>query len=169
MAFNWIGIVRPSLVVNGDVTAIDLDALWQQGIRGFIFDLDNTVMAPHTGILWDSVTQWLSQLNACGFKSVILTNNKRADYCEKAGAVLNMPVIHTAAKPSQRQFRRAVALLELSVADIAVVGDRPLTDILGGQRLGAYTILVNPLTAQTEKPIIKLLRRLERSLITPPT
>jgi predicted HAD superfamily phosphohydrolase YqeG len=46
-----------------------------------------------------------------------------------------------------------------------MVGDRPLTDIWVGQRMGAYTILVDPLIKHSEKVYIKVLRRMERMFV----
>jgi predicted HAD superfamily phosphohydrolase YqeG len=46
-----------------------------------------------------------------------------------------------------------------------MVGDRPLTDIWVGQRMGAYTILVDPLIKHSEKVYIKVLRRMERLFV----
>jgi predicted HAD superfamily phosphohydrolase YqeG len=43
----------------------------------------------------------------------------------------------------------------------ALIGDQLFTDILGGNLVGMYTILVDPLSSQ-EFPTTKLVRRLER-------
>ena len=47
----------------------------------------------------------------------------------------------------------------------AFVGDRPLTDTLCGKKLGCMTILVDSITADTEKPIVRFARKLERLTI----
>ena len=44
----------------------------------------------------------------------------------------------------------------------AFVGDRPLTDTLCGKRLGCTTILVDSISADREKPIVRFVRKLER-------
>jgi uncharacterized protein len=156
--------VKPSLIIE-DITSMDLDALKAQGIRGFIFDLDNTIMAPRTGTLEDRIGAWLTILQAEGFKCLVLSNNKKADYCQKAEQVLNIPVISHAAKPRRAKFREAMQMLGLQAHEIAMVGDRPLTDIWVGQRMGAYTILVDPLIKHSEKVYIKVLRRMERMFV----
>lgn len=162
--------VKPDQVILGNVTQIDLHALWAQGIRGFIFDLDNTLMEPHskTFAIREDVADWLAALSEKGFRSFLLTNNKREAYSKQAAAVLNMPVIWYAAKPNPEKFHQALSMLDLPVSQVAVVGDRPLTDIWGGQRIGAYTILVEPLRKGQEPPAIQFLRALERSLIRHP-
>lgn len=156
--------LKPSLIVQ-DITTIDLAALKAQGIRGFIFDLDNTIMAPHTGALEDRIATWLVLLQAEGFKCLVLSNNKKAEYCQLAQTVLNIPVISHAAKPRRAMFRKALEMIGLSAREVAMVGDRPLTDIWVGQRMGAYTILVDPLIKLQERRLYKVLRGLERLFV----
>ena len=157
-------LVKPSLIID-DITRIDLAALKASGIRGFIFDLDNTIMAPHTGTLEDRIGTWLAILEAEGFKCIVLSNNKKADYCQLAEKVLNIPVISHAAKPRRAKFREALQMIGLLATEVAMVGDRPLTDIWVGQRMGAYTILVDPLIKHSEKVYVKVLRRMERLFV----
>ena len=45
---------------------------------------------------------------------------------------------------------------------MAMVGDRPLTDILFGKILGCTTILVDSISWQEEKPIVRIARKLEK-------
>lgn len=157
-------LVKPTIIVN-DITTIDLDALKAQGIRGFIFDLDNTIMAPHTGQLEDRISAWLTILQANGFQCLVLSNNQRHEYCRQAEEVLGIPVISHAAKPRRAAFRRALEKLGLTAQQVAMVGDRPLTDILVGQRMGAATILVDPLTKHSEHVFIQFLRGMERLFV----
>lgn len=157
-------LVKPTVIVS-DITSIDLDALKAAGIKGFIFDLDNTIMAPHTGALEERIGTWLTLLQAEGFQCLVLSNNKKADYCQQAACVLGIPVISHAAKPRRGKFREALAQMKLNANEVAMVGDRPLTDIWVGHRMGAYTILVDPLIKHSEGVHIKFLRRMERLFV----
>lgn len=159
--------LKPDLII-ADITAIDLSALKQKGIRGFVFDLDNTIMAPKTGILEDRIAAWLQTLQAEGFQCIVLSNNKKEAYCLDAEKTLCLPVIPRAAKPRRAAFRKALAQLNLDAHQVAMVGDRPLTDVWVGQRMGAYTILVDPLIKKTERKLFKFLRWLERMSIRVP-
>lgn len=153
--------LRPFIIIE-DITQLDLDRLKAQGIQGFIFDLDNTLMAPHAGILDAKMQAWLATLKVEGFQCVVVSNNKRAQYVQAVEKVLDFPIIGNAKKPRRKYLRQALRMMNLMPQQIAVVGDRPLTDIWGGQRLGAFTILVDPLTKHKEGFLIKCLRKLER-------
>lgn len=157
-------LVRPDLFVE-DITTLDLAALKSRGIKGFIFDLDNTIMAPHTGLLEDRIAAWLDTLRAEGFKLIVLSNNKRPEYVHNAQSVLQIPCIGNARKPRRGTFYQALEMMGLEAHEVAMVGDRPLTDIWVGNRIGSYTILVDPLIKHQETPLIKFLRGLERLFV----
>ena len=55
--------------------------------------------------------------------------------------------------------------MNLKPNEIAIIGDRPLTDIWVGKRLGTITILVDPLMKNKEPLVVKFLRKIERSFM----
>ncbi|MBI4533688.1 MAG: hypothetical protein HY711_07045, partial [Candidatus Melainabacteria bacterium] len=54
-------ILKPTYLIDGDVTDIDLDRLAQDGIAGIILDLDSTLLAPRSGKLSKEVIEWLDK------------------------------------------------------------------------------------------------------------
>jgi hypothetical protein len=52
-----------------------------------------------------------------------------------------------AGKPRRSALRRVLADLELPHGQVALVGDRLFTDVLAGNRLGLFTVLVKPVDA----------------------
>lgn len=159
-------LLRPTYLIPGDVTDIDLSLLKSDGIRGLIFDLDSTLMAPHSGALTSQVESWLARARQ-DFKVAVVSNNKRQEYLEKVKDLLDMPVIGRAAKPRRWSFNEIRTIFELPPAEVAVIGDRPLTDILGGQRAGMKTVLVYPLKTMQEPRWVTMFRNLERCVIRP--
>ena len=159
-----MSILRPTYLIDGDVTDIDLDCLYADGIRGLIFDLDSTLLAPRSGQLSEDVERWLKYARHL-FKVAIVSNNNKDAYIDRARALLDMPTIGRAAKPSRRGFRQTLAILGLQPSEVAVVGDRALTDIWGGQRAGMKTVLVWPLKTMNEPGWITFFRKLERLVI----
>ena len=159
-----MAFLHPTYLIDGDITDIDLDILEHDGIRGLIFDLDSTLLAPHSGILTLEVANWLDKAKS-RFKVAIVSNNSREPYLSQVRNLLDMPVIGCAAKPHRRGFREALQLFELLPHQVAVIGDRPLTDVLGGKRAGMKTVLVWPLKSMNEPSWITMFRKLERCII----
>lgn len=157
-------MLRPTYLIDGDVTDIDLDQLERDGIRGLIFDLDSTLVAPHAGQLTDEVATWLKRARD-RFQTAVVSNNKKDPYIRQVQAILDMHCIGCAAKPSIKAFRVVQEMFNLAPHEVAVVGDRPLTDVWGGQRAGMKTILVMPLKSMNEPGWITMFRKLERVFI----
>jgi uncharacterized protein len=156
--------LRSTYIVDGDVTDIDLDQLIRDGIKGLIFDLDSTLVAPHSGMLTEDVARWLKYARV-HFKVAVVSNNKRDLYIQEIAAILDMHCVGWAAKPSTKAFLCVLERFELAPHEVAVIGDRPLTDVWGGLRAGMKTILVMPLKTMNEPGWIKMFRKLERWVI----
>jgi hypothetical protein len=137
---------------------IDLDALIKQGVKGIITDLDNTLVGAKAPNATPELTEWLTSVKSLGFKVVIVSNNNYARV-NLFSAPLNIPFIHAARKPSTRAFRKALQLLGVAPNETVVIGDQMLTDVLGGKRLGMYTILVSPISLPDEGIFTKLVNR----------
>jgi hypothetical protein len=159
-------LVRPTYRIE-TVLEMNLQMLKAEGILGLIFDLDNTLMAPKTGELREDIEHWLKSVTKAGFKTYLVSNNKQEQYVQQAGQLLGMQAIGNAAKPRLKAFQKALSDMELKAHQVAIIGDRPLTDIWGGQRLGANTVLVDPLTKATEHGVIQFCRKLEALFVLP--
>lgn len=156
--------LKPTYVVER-VTDINLDDLKAENVLGLIFDLDNTLMHPKTSYLPDDIKEWLDTIKN-DFKIAILSNNPYTNYVKEAGERVGCVAYERAGKPRRKAALKALKDLDLLPAQVAIIGDRPLTDIWLGQRLGMVSILVDPLLKHEEMWIIKFLRKLERSFIT---
>jgi len=150
----------PKLVVDS-IREIDLDFLRNNGIRGIITDLDNTLVGAREPDATPEVLEWLKRLDEYGFRIVIVSNN-HLPRVERFAKPLGIPFLHRAKKPTRTPFRKALALLQLTSEQVAVVGDQLMTDIYGGNRLGMFTILVNPIAPQDEGFGTRINRRLEK-------
>lgn len=126
---------------------IDLEQLRVKGISGIIFDLDNTL------IEWDNhqpapeMIAWMQKVKDYGFLVCLLSNNA-THRVEQIALQLDVPFFALARKPLLQAFRRALKCLGLGPVDVAMVGDQLFTDILGGNRLGMFTIWVTPLSSK---------------------
>lgn len=146
------------------IHAVDLYSLKDRGIRGMIVDLDNTLVA------WDhpdptpEVRDWLETVQGTGIRPCIVSNNG-PNRVRNFSRDLQVPAIASAAKPRRRSFREAMRLLGTEPYETAVVGDQIFTDVLGGNRLGLYTILVVPVTRR-EFIGTRLVRHVERAVLS---
>lgn len=137
--------------------------LKERGIKGILFDLDNTIIPWDLREVNSQVKNWLAGLQDQGFKLCIVSNNNRQRVAEQAVA-LNIPAIHKAGKPRLRSIRQAMDLIGTKTEDTALVGDQVFTDIFGGNRLGLHTILVVPLAGK-EFIGTKVNRQLEKVVL----
>ncbi|MEB3100748.1 YqeG family HAD IIIA-type phosphatase [Ferviditalea candida] len=143
---------------------IDLDALKQRGFKGLITDLDNTLVGARVPYATPELADWLKLVQSRGFKIVIVSNNSR----ERVSAFaepLSVPFIHRAKKPIRFAFRKSLNIMQLGANEAAMIGDQMLTDILGANRMGIHTILVEPIAIQDESPFTKINRRIERFVV----
>ena len=152
-------LLCPSLILKS-LQEIEAHNLQQRGIRGIIFDLDNTIIPWDSQQMSPEVIELLHTLVAQGFKLCLVSNNMDKRVRTIAG-IFGIPFISRAYKPAKSGFRQALAAMGLTENQVAVVGDQLFTDVLGGNRLGLYTIWVKPLSAK-EFIGTRITRRLEK-------
>ncbi len=143
---------------------IDLEELKLKGIKALLFDLDSTLMASKTGKYDDKTIDWLKKVREDFFIAVV-SNNHNPDYMKKVKAVSDFPIVFEAKKPDIKATVDFMESNNLTAQTTAFVGDRPLTDILCGKKIGCVTILVDSISADRERPIVRFARKLERCTI----
>lgn len=137
-------LFRPRLSVRS-LDSISPAQLQEAGIRALIIDLDNTVTPWNAMEVGPKVTSWFKSLEEYGIKCCVASNNSEKRVAGVANS-LGIPFIHKADKPRSRAFYQAMKIMGAGVQDTAVIGDQLFTDILGGNRLGLFTILVLPIS-----------------------
>lgn len=135
---------RPNLRVRG-VTDIDLASLREQGFEGLLLDLDNTLLPWKNADLPESSATWVEAAKQLGMKPCIVSNTHYPKRLNRIAGELGIPAVAGALKPRGHGFEKAAGLIGCELERAVVVGDQLLTDIWGGNRAGAYTILVNPM------------------------
>lgn len=146
-----------------DIFQASPELFLQNGIKGIIFDIDNT-LAPYEMELPDEkLTKYLYSLIDAGIKIAFVSNNhkERVDTFNIFGCY----GAHDARKPSRRAVRLAMEQLGTNESNTALCGDQIFTDIFAGKRLGLFCVLVKPIKDKTtlffktkrflEKPILK--------------
>ncbi|MGI5892301.1 MAG: YqeG family HAD IIIA-type phosphatase [Bacillota bacterium] len=123
---------------------IPLPHLKHLGIRGLIFDLDNTITKHDCREIPLTALEWFRSLKSMGFKACLLSNNSGVRV-EDAAQKLGIDFVPRARKPSRRGFYRAFEVMGTGPRETAMIGDQLFTDIWGGNRVGILTILVKPI------------------------
>ena len=137
---------------------IDYRSLYEEGIRGLIFDIDNTLVDPNAPANRRAKILF-AKLREMGFQTVILSNNtgKRAGaFAHEVGS----PVVTKALKPFPHKYRAAMRVMGTDEETTAFIGDQIYTDIWGANNAKVLSILTDPLT-QREEFWIRWKRRLE--------
>ncbi|WP_028595922.1 YqeG family HAD IIIA-type phosphatase [Paenibacillus assamensis] len=145
----------------GTVYDIDLDLLQDKGYKGIITDLDNTLVGAKDPLANPKLEAWLEEVKRRGFKLVIVSNNNEHRVAHFA-TPLDIQYVHAARKPALKAFHKALRLMELKPEETIVIGDQMLTDVMGGNRMGMFTILVQPIAIHDEGWTTRINRRIER-------
>lgn len=138
---------------------IPFEELYESGIRGVIFDIDNTLV-PHGAPADDKAKQLFARLHQLGFETCLLSNNKEPRVASFALAVESPRYIFKGKKPERKGYERAMELMGTNSKTTVFIGDQLFTDVYGAKRAGIYNILVRPIHPKEEIQIV-LKRRLE--------
>lgn len=141
---------------------INFEQLKQKSINSIIIDLDNTLVESSQMHVPPQLRNWLKALQENQFKITIVSNNSK-DRVSQFARSLDIPYIYAARKPLAIAFHKAMRIMESELNQTVVVGDQLLTDVLGGNRLGIYTILVVPVS-EHEGWMTRVNRKLERMI-----
>ncbi len=149
--------------IDESAYSIDYDAVFSDGIRAIIFDIDNTLVAQNAPAD-ETVCGFFRELHQKGFRTCLISNNSEARVRPFAELTESF-YLFNAGKPLLRSYTQAMTLLKSDLDTTLFIGDQILTDIFGAKRLGMKHILVRPLDPKHEYFRIKLKRILERPII----
>ena len=141
---------------------IPFDHYHARGIRGVIFDIDNTLVN-HNAPADNQAMELFAYLHQLGMKTCLLSNNKEPrvkSFAEKVSSAY----IHKAGKPETAGYKKAMEKMGTDRESTIFVGDQLFTDIYGANRAGIYSILVKPMNPKEEIQIV-LKRYLEKPVL----
>lgn len=149
------------------VQDIDPAALKKKGIRGILFDIDNTLEEYNTKRPGEKSIALMKKLSNAGFRIGILSNakNKRAEQFVEGFPKNDFPeiaVVSDAGKPLKSGFKKLLAKMGVEPKESVMVGDQLYTDILGGNCSGLRTILVKPINLNAEPRFVRFKRLIEK-------
>ena len=131
---------------------IDYEALYKDGYRGIIYDIDNTLV-PDNAPADAKSCRLVGSLKDMGYKCLVLSNNdlgRVKTFADEVGA----GYIYKAAKPSVKGYREAMDKMGTDVSNTLFLGDQLFTDIWGANRAGIRNILVKPIDKRERMHIL---------------
>ncbi len=141
---------------------VDFEKLYEDGVRGLIFDIDNTLV-PHGEPADQRAVALFQRLKKIGFRCCLISNNQ-----EPRVAMFNEPIqvdyVYNAHKPSTKNYRRAMEIMDTDTSNTVFIGDQLFTDVWGAKRAGIPNILVKPIHPKEEIQIV-LKRYLEKIVL----
>ncbi|OWM78764.1 hypothetical protein CDL15_Pgr002935 [Punica granatum] len=184
--FNWEGIVCSMAVFTrdrhlalphvsvSDVRYIDWAELRRRGFKGVVFDKDNTITAPYCLTLWGPIGPSIDQCKSVFGPNIAVFSNSAGllEYDHdgsKAKALewaVGIKVIRHRVKKPAGNAEEIEKHFGCDSSQLIMVGDRPFTDIVYGNRNGFLTILTAPLSPTEEPFIVRQVRKLENSFVS---
>lgn len=139
-----VSLLQPDLVLGGTIFDLTPALLGQYSISGLILDVDETLVPFKQKEATVELQQWVAQIRQTT-PIWLVSNNISHSRISKIAHSVDLPFISAARKPSRRKLQQAATEMNLPVEQVAMVGDRLFTDILAGNRLGMFTVLVEPM------------------------
>lgn len=141
---------------------IDFEKLHADGIRGLIFDIDNTLV-PHGAPADKRAIELFQRLKSIGFKCCLISNNQEPRV-KMFNEQIQVDYIYNAHKPSTKNYLKAMDIMGTDTGSTTFIGDQLFTDVWGAKRSGIPNILVKPIHPKEEIQIV-LKRKLEKIVL----
>lgn len=141
---------------------IDFEKIYREGFRGIIFDIDNTLVM-HGAPADERAVRLFDRLRGIGLDTCLISNNQEPrvkPFADRVGS----KYVSDAHKPSTKNYRKAMELMDTDKKTTLFVGDQLFTDVWGAKRTGIRSILVKPIHPKEEIQII-FKRYLERIVL----
>jgi hypothetical protein len=137
-------------IYQKSIYAINYENLKNAGIKIILFDLDNTLVPISAKAPTKKVVDLFDDIKKIGLKPIIMSNSgKNRVEPFKEGLVVD--AAFSSMKPLKRKYKKILSLYNVKPSEVAAVGDQLLTDILGANRMGFTSILVNQISTNDFK------------------
>lgn len=141
---------------------INYEKLYQEGYRGILFDIDNTLVG-HGADATPRAIELFKRLKQIGFQTCLISNNSD-ERVRRFNRDIGTNYIHKANKPSTKNYIKAIKIMGTRIDNTVFVGDQLFTDVYGANRIGMMTYLVKPIHPKEEIQIV-IKRKFERIVL----
>ncbi len=123
---------------------ITLSKLQNEGIDSLLIDVDGTLINRKSTSIPKAVKDWIFESKKL-FSLYLISNNPSEKRISKIAKDLEIRYKFNALKPRKKVTLDVIKELKCETMNIAIIGDRILTDIVVGNRCNIKTILVKRL------------------------
>ena len=137
---------KPDIYVK-HVKNINFEKLKEDGIKLLCFDLDNT-LDPADIITQEidvEIEEVLKKIKELGFSIFLISNNSIKNRVDSFSKLSKIEGVHGARKPFQKTYKTNQTIQKFNKNEVVFIGDKIVTDVIGGNKYGSLTILVDPL------------------------
>lgn len=150
-------------IYTKSIYSIDYDKLKERGIKCILFDLDNTIVPITIKKPNKKIKDLFTELKNKGFKLIIFSNNNKTRL-KPFKDELEVDCAFSCKKPMKKKYEIILDDYKYAVSEVVIIGDNIVTDILGGNKVGITTILVNPISNK-EYLLAQVTRLIEKEII----
>jgi len=147
--FRHFFIILKSLLIPKkyaeSVHKIDLANLYAQGYKTLFLDLDNTLLPAGDMYLSLHFENWIETAKGYGFQLFIISNNSHYRRVKRVCDQIHVEGIYFAMKPLCFSLKHLAKKRYIDLQKSILIGDQVFTDIVLGNWLHMYSILVDPL------------------------
>ena len=134
-----------------------------KNVKALILDVDGTLTSGKKPVISNDIKNWVINSKKF-FYTYLFSNNPSRSRIKKIADQLDLEFTHSGGKPSKKKLKKILDKIPYSTNEIAIIGDRVFTDILVGNRLGMYTILVDSVDCYGKKIEKNKFQSIERFL-----
>ena len=122
---------------------ITIEDLKRMKVKAISIDLDNTSVYDWTITPIKGVKEWLGKVKDAGYK-VSIVSNSFALRGKCMGKKFGCPSFGPAKKPDTKMIVMAAEKMGVKIHEMALIGDRLFTDVVGANNCGAVSVYVKP-------------------------
>ena len=156
-------MLKPKYNLNNAINFLPLDDLLNKQISAIILDVDGTLISGKDISISRNIKEWVLKAKE-HFYLYLLSNNPSRKRINQVAEQLDLEYSYNASKPRKRTLENVLSGIEYKPEKIALIGDRIFTDILVGNRLGLYTILVESVNSKGKKYKYNVFQSFERKI-----
>ena len=131
-------------IYQKSIYSINYDNLVKRGIKCILFDLDNTLMPPDSKFPNKKLQELIEEIKPKIIPIIFSSNTEKR--VKPLMEQLKVDGYYNVDKTFEKKIEQLLISYNLSINEIAIVGDQLLTEINLGNSVGITTIYVNPIS-----------------------